>query len=194
MRLSAFASDLNQDDLTQRREGAKKRKKRKRGPISRVLYAACAARRSFLYDDDCSPPLAAYPEVVTNRTDSAPCLALRRVGFTKPDESPRLLVRSYRTVSPLPLARRFTFCCTFPDLTTGGRYPPPCPATPGLSSRLTLASQTGDRPVLSYASNYRTRSPPRWRTTDEQSGRMSSADWKVLTRNNQKASVSEPRE
>ena len=66
------------------------------------MYATRAARRSFLYDDDCSPPLAAYPEVVTNRTDSAPCLALRRVGFTKPDESPRLLVRSYRTVSPLP--------------------------------------------------------------------------------------------
>jgi hypothetical protein len=47
-------------------------------------------------------PLAAYPEVVTSRTDSAPCLALRRAGFTEPGESPRLLVRSYRTVSPLP--------------------------------------------------------------------------------------------
>ena len=150
LRLCAFARDILNSDLTQRREGAKK-KKRKRGPISRVLYAARAARRSFLYDDDCSPPLAAYPGVVTNRTDSAPCLALRRAGFTKPDESPRLLVRSYRTVSPLPLARRFTFCCTFPDLTTGGRYPPPCPTTPGLSSRSTLAGQTGDRPVLSYA-------------------------------------------
>ena len=30
------------------------------------------------------------------------CLALHRVGFTKPIESPRLLVRSYRTFSPLP--------------------------------------------------------------------------------------------
>src|SRR5262249_4905161 len=44
----------------------------------------------------------AYPEVVTSRTDSASCLALHRVGFAKPGESPRLLVRSYRTVSPLP--------------------------------------------------------------------------------------------
>jgi hypothetical protein len=51
-------------------------------------------------------PLAAYPEVVTSRTDSASCLALRRAGFTEPSESPRLLVRSYRTVSPLPLTRR----------------------------------------------------------------------------------------
>jgi hypothetical protein len=31
--------------------------------------------------------------------------------------------------------RRFAFCCTFPDLATGGRYPPPYPAEPGLSSR-----------------------------------------------------------
>ncbi len=45
---------------------------------------------------------------IANRTDShpperiAPCLVLLRVGFTEPAESPRLLVRSYRTVSPLP--------------------------------------------------------------------------------------------
>ncbi len=30
------------------------------------------------------------------------CLALLRVGFAEPTGSPRLLVRSYRTVSPLP--------------------------------------------------------------------------------------------
>jgi hypothetical protein len=32
-------------------------------------------------------------------------------------------------------ARRSAFCCTFPGLSAGGRYPPPCPAEPGLSSR-----------------------------------------------------------
>ena len=48
---------------------------------------------------------------------------------------------------PLPPHRRSAFCCTFPSLTAGGRYPPPCPATPGLSSRSLLA--TGGRPVLS---------------------------------------------
>jgi len=31
-----------------------------------------------------------------------PCLALLRVGFAEPPGSPRALVRSYRTVSPLP--------------------------------------------------------------------------------------------
>ena len=47
-------------------------------------------------------------ESIASRTGSrppqrtAPCLALLRVGFTEPAESPRLLVRSYRTFSPLP--------------------------------------------------------------------------------------------
>lgn len=31
--------------------------------------------------------------------------------------------------------RRYVFCGTFPDLAAGGRYPPPCPLEPGLSSR-----------------------------------------------------------
>ena len=32
------------------------------------------------------------------------------------------------------LHRRCVFCGTFPILADGGRYPPPCPAEPGLSS------------------------------------------------------------
>ena len=39
---------------------------------------------------------------VSWRTRTAPCLVLHPVGFTEPDRSPGLLVRSYRTVSPLP--------------------------------------------------------------------------------------------
>lgn len=35
-------------------------------------------------------------------------------------------VCSYHTLSPLPLERRFTFCCTFPKVTLAGRYPAPC--------------------------------------------------------------------
>ena len=35
------------------------------------------------------------------------CLALLRVGFTKPDKSPCLLVSSYLTVSPLPATPRY---------------------------------------------------------------------------------------
>jgi len=72
----------------------------------------------------------------------APCLTLLPVGFTEPDRSPGLLVSSYLAVSPLPRepkpARRFAFCCTFPGLAAGGRYPSLRPTEPGLSSRLVL--------------------------------------------------------
>ena len=78
----------------------------------------------------------------------ASCLTLHLVGFAEPSRSPGLLVSSYLAVSPLPdnsrgiapasnRSRRFTFCCTFPGLAAGGRYPSPCPAVPGLSSRPT---------------------------------------------------------
>ena len=39
------------------------------------------------------------------RAALTPCLTLLRVGFTEPSGSPRTLVRSYRTVSPLPVRR-----------------------------------------------------------------------------------------
>jgi hypothetical protein len=50
-------------------------------------------------------------------------------------------VRSYRTLSPLPVPlgghRRSTLCCTFRRLTTPGSYPAPCPVKLGLSSSST---------------------------------------------------------
>ncbi len=46
-------------------------------------------------------------------------------------------VRSYRTISPLPVTndRRYHFCGTFPGVASGGRYPPPFSVEPGLSSK-----------------------------------------------------------
>jgi len=51
-------------------------------------------------------------------------------------------VRSYRTFSPLPVRdsravapSAVCFCGTFPRVSPGGRYPPPCPVVSGLSSR-----------------------------------------------------------
>jgi len=41
--------------------------------------------------------------------------------------------------------RRFTFCGTVPVLTNGGRYPPPCPVKPGLSSMTGINSPHSDR-------------------------------------------------
>ena len=43
---------------------------------------------------------------VAGRAAHAPCSTLLRVGFTEPTGSPRSLVRSYRTVSPLPVPDR----------------------------------------------------------------------------------------
>ncbi len=57
----------------------------------------------------------------------SPCSTLLRVGFTEPAGSPRPLVRSYRTVSPLPVRRtrrchrRSVFCGTFLQVTPTGR-------------------------------------------------------------------------
>jgi len=116
----------------------------------------------FIYDVDCSTPPAAHPTVKRSETpvgfrrNHPACLALLPMGFTQPTQSPAPLVRSYRTISPLPgkprtalprseLLRRFTFCCTCPVLADGGRYPPSCSVEPGLSSLLT--SQHSEHPA-----------------------------------------------
>src|ERR1700678_1847020 len=46
------------------------------------------------------------PPSRSGRATRLPRLALLRVGFTEPIGSPRSLVRSYRTVSPLPVRAR----------------------------------------------------------------------------------------
>ena len=67
-------------------------------------------------------------------------LSLAPGGVCPASSVTRTAVRSYRTFSPLPYrglsapVRRFVFCGTFPTLASGGRYPPPCPVEPGLSS------------------------------------------------------------
>ena len=67
-------------------------------------------------------------------------LSLAPGGVCPASSVTRTAVRSYRTFSPLPrgplarTTRRFVFCGTVPTLASGGRYPPPCPVEPGLSS------------------------------------------------------------
>jgi hypothetical protein len=69
-------------------------------------------------------------------------LALLRVGFTLPLTVTSSAVRSYRTLSPLPVylsvkinkLRRSTLCCTCRRLAPPRRYLAPCPMEPGLSS------------------------------------------------------------
>ncbi len=45
--------------------------------------------------------------------------------------------------------RRFTLCCTFPNLAAGRRYRPSCPMEPGLSSSRLPRKPTSDHPVHS---------------------------------------------
>jgi hypothetical protein len=77
-------------------------------PIRRILYgpwsvvAIHLGRR--LPDGSCGPPGDAGTGVPSDGP-SFPCSALLLVGFAEPPESPRVLVRSYRTVSPLPVRR-----------------------------------------------------------------------------------------
>ena len=48
---------------------------------------------------------------------------------------PVVPVSSYLAFPSLPLKAAVYFCCTFPEVTLGGRYPLSCPVKLGLSSR-----------------------------------------------------------
>ena len=87
---------------TGRRQGGARRRRTRgsgEGPVSRVLSRAVISlgRRLPVASSD-RPGSHSGPD----QPDKAPCLILLPVGFTKPSRSPGLLVRSYRTVSPLP--------------------------------------------------------------------------------------------
>jgi len=58
--------------------------------------------RSFILDVRCRTPHATYPEARTGSPQTLLYLVLHWTGFTKLLRSPGELVRSYRTVSPLP--------------------------------------------------------------------------------------------
>jgi hypothetical protein len=110
-------------------------------------------RRPSLSAGGCPPAPAAYPGVSADGP-SSPCVALLPVGFAEPPGSPRVLVRSYRTVSPLPVRgrsgdrsrhRRSVLCGTFLRVAPTGCYPAPCPVESGRSSGR-CAEAPGTRP------------------------------------------------
>lgn len=108
-------------------------------PIRRVLSLVAVTRGQVaaIHLDLLLPACSSgLPGSSGGPPSNAPCLALLPVGFTKPPSSPRALVVSYTTVSPLPdgIVRRSVFCGTVPRVTPGGRYPPLCPVEPGRSS------------------------------------------------------------
>jgi len=69
------------------------------GPVSRVLSRVAISLGCRLPGTSSDRPGS---HSGPDRPDKAPCLILLPVGFTKPNRSPGSLVRSYRTVSPLP--------------------------------------------------------------------------------------------
>ncbi len=72
------------------------------------------------------------------RTARLLCLTLLRMGFAKPYESPHMLVRSYRTVSPLPVlvaqSSAVSLCCTVREVAPTWLAPALCPTESRLSS------------------------------------------------------------
>ena len=114
------------------------------GPISRVLSrAAISLGRRLPAASSDLPGRVCEPDKLATVARASPCVVLLQVGFAEQTGHP---VRWCALTAPFhpyreaeadesaTTSRRFTFCCTFPVLADGGRYPPPCPVEPGLSS------------------------------------------------------------
>ncbi len=103
------------------------------GPVSRVLYGACAPWRSFLWDARHRAPLASYPEPA-RATPQVPYLDLLQAGFSQPPchHGAGALLPHLFTLTGL--RRRYGFCATFRRITPPSCYEAPCPTEPGLSS------------------------------------------------------------
>ena len=74
---------------------------RKPNPVAGAGYPAAADDHSSV-DACCQAPPATYPGAQAGRLQTLLYLVLHQVGFTKLLRSPGELVRSYRTISPLP--------------------------------------------------------------------------------------------
>lgn len=122
-----------------------------------VPFRACNQKRPFLYPRRCRRDAGRSTRAVhpphSDRTSRTRCrgtewelLDLARGGVCHAPAVTNRAVRSYRTLSPLPVRpegrhRRSALCGTFPrprsretNHRAGGRYPPPHPAVLGLSS------------------------------------------------------------
>jgi len=118
---------------------------RKPNLVSGTGYPIPADDHSSM-DACCQASPATYPGAQAGRLQTLLYLVLHQVGFTKLLRSPEELVRSYRTISPLPgcfrfprrarkaTAGRYIFCCTFLRVAATPRYGAPCPVVFGLSS------------------------------------------------------------
>lgn len=99
------------------------------GDISRILFMQQSILTGCRHTVLCDLPAA------SNGPFSCSCLlGLAPGGVYLAVRITADAVSSYLTISPLPLAGRYLFCCTFHRLAAPGYYPAPCPAVFGLSS------------------------------------------------------------
>ena len=70
------------------------------------------------------------------------------------------LLPHHFTLTPRLPARRYVFCGTFPGVTPGRRYRPPCPAESGLSSAPALRQRQRPPGPLRPGASYLIPSPP----------------------------------
>ena len=104
--------------------------------ISRVLFAP--GRAIAIPLEEQLPALSSSLPGRYGRASLLPYLALLQTGYAEHAVSPRHLVVSYSTVSPLPgrygTGRAVCFLWRCPKVALPGRYPASCPVEPGLSS------------------------------------------------------------
>ncbi len=99
------------------------------GDISRILFMQQSILTGCRHTVPCDLPAASNgPFSISCLLGLAPGGVYHAAGITAD------AVSSYLAISPLPLAGRYLFCCTFHRLAAPGRYPAPCPAVFGLSS------------------------------------------------------------
>ncbi len=119
-----------------------------------------ARRRPSICDRRCRRPGAVYPQTRAGRPQTS---AQRRPKPTPLDLAPGGVYRAAAvtcsaggllhhrfTLTAWRTRRRSTFCCTVPRVTPGGRYPPPCPVEPGLSSTDGFPPTAAARPTRSH--------------------------------------------
>ena len=108
------------------------------GPVSRVLSrAAISLGRRLPAASSDLPGRVCEPDQLATVSRTSPYAVLLPVGFAEQAGHPVCwcaLTAPFHPYRETEASRRFTFCCTFPVLADGGRYPPPCPVEPGLSS------------------------------------------------------------
>ena len=96
------------------------------------------------YSDPVPPLECDIPDTLWT-SSPVPYIVLHRIGFSMPDGIAPSAVVSYTSFSPLPLAWRYIFCCTFHASTFAIDAPPFqaefCSMVFGLSSRKRVASE-----------------------------------------------------